>query len=105
MTQYNIGTISFDALGNPTSYYNDYRYTNMTWTHGRQLASLKKNLSGGVVNTVSYSYNADGSNAIDIIELLLRYGADPNICNNYGVSVIEMFSAYPNIIENLKRGK
>ena len=105
LTQYNIGTVSFDALGNPTSYYNDYRYTNMTWTHGRQLASLKKNLSGGVVNTVSYSYNADGSNAIDIIELLLRYGADPNICNNYGVSVIEMFSAYPNIIENLKRGK
>ena len=60
LTQYNIGTMSFDALGNPTSYYNDYRYTNMTWTHGRQLASLKKNLSGGVVNTVSYSYNADG---------------------------------------------
>ena len=32
----------------------------MTWTHGRQLASLKKNLSSGVVNTVSYSYNSDG---------------------------------------------
>ena len=60
LTQYNVGTMSFDALGNPTSYYNDYRYTNMTWTHGRQLASLKKNLSGGVVNTVSYSYNSDG---------------------------------------------
>ena len=52
LTAYNGSSITYDAIGNPTSYYNGYIFT---WQKGRQLAGA---VSG--TNTVSYTYNNDG---------------------------------------------
>lgn len=54
LTSYNGHTITYDALGNPLSYYNGQDYT-FTWENGNQLAST---VTGG--KTVTYEYNADG---------------------------------------------
>ena len=54
MTSYDGQSITYDAIGNPLSYYNGQRYT-MTWSNGRQLDSTNV---GGM--NLSYSYNADG---------------------------------------------
>lgn len=42
---------------------------------------------------------------IGIIKLLLNYGADPFIKNNYGVSPYDRFSAYPTIIDLFDQNK
>ena len=52
LTAYNGNTITYDAIGNPLSYYNGYSFT---WTQGRRLASA----SNGT-NTISYAYNSNG---------------------------------------------
>ena len=54
LTAYDGVTITYDALGNPLSYYNGSSYT-FTWT-GRQLATAAK----GSGSTISYEYNASG---------------------------------------------
>ena len=52
LTAYNGSSITYDAIGNPTSYYNGYTFT---WQKGRQLAGATNG-----TNTVSYTYNNDG---------------------------------------------
>ena len=52
LTAYNGNTITYDAIGNPLSYYNGYSFT---WTQGRRLATATGNN-----NTISYAYNSDG---------------------------------------------
>ena len=47
-------SITYDAMGNPTSYYNGTRWT-FTWAQGRRLT----NASDGT-NTISYTYDANG---------------------------------------------
>ncbi len=54
LTAFDGQSITYDAIGNPLSYYNGSRYT-MTWQNGRQLASATV---GG--KTYSYQYDADG---------------------------------------------
>ena len=54
LTSYNGTSITYDAIGNPLSYYNGQSYT-FTWEKGRQLASA---VTGG--KTVTFEYNADG---------------------------------------------
>ena len=64
LTKYKTGTITYDAIGNPTSYYNGARYA-LTW-QGRQLMTASK--SG---KTLSFSYNKDGirtSKTVDGVE-------------------------------------
>ena len=51
LTAYNGETISYDGIGNPTS----YRGWGMTWQGGRQLASMQKDGT-----TISFSYNDAG---------------------------------------------
>ena len=54
LTAYNGNTISYDAIGNPTTWYDG---TTFTWANGRRLASATntdENL------TVSYTYDRDG---------------------------------------------
>ncbi|MBQ8393462.1 MAG: RHS repeat protein [Clostridia bacterium] len=48
----NGNTVTYDATGNPLSYYNGYQFT---WQKGRQLASAIRGSS-----SVSYKYNSDG---------------------------------------------
>ena len=52
LTSYNGKTITYDAIGNPTSIGTD---TSLTWEAGRRLSSMTK---AGV--TTSFTYNADG---------------------------------------------
>ena len=54
LTAYDGQSISYDEIGNPTSYYNGTRW-NFTWKHGRQLATA----SNGT-NSISYTYDHDG---------------------------------------------
>ena len=54
LTAYNGEGITYDANGNPLSYYNGKRYT-FSWQYGRQLASL-----GVDGKTYTYTYNAEG---------------------------------------------
>ena len=54
LTAYRGNSISYDAVGNPTSYYNGNRIY-FAWTNGNNLASAKKNSV-----TTSYTYNDSG---------------------------------------------
>ena len=53
LTSYNGHTIAYDAIGNPTTYYNG---TTFTWQNGRELAGLTTGEGTGV----TYTYNSDG---------------------------------------------
>lgn len=48
--------ISYDAQGNPLNYLGHA----LTWEKGRQLKSFQKKENGVVVDTISYTYNANG---------------------------------------------
>ena len=54
LTSYNGVELTYDAIGNPLTYYNGSSYS-FTWINGRQLASATKGSS-----TTTYTYNADG---------------------------------------------
>ena len=54
LTAFNGTAITYDALGNPKTYYNGSSY-NLLWKKGRNLVSVQK--SG---TTSIYQYNADG---------------------------------------------
>ena len=54
LTAYNGEGITYDANGNPLSYYNGKRYT-FSWQYGRRLAS--SSVDG---KTYTYTYNAEG---------------------------------------------
>ncbi len=54
LTIYNGRTITYDAIGNPLSYYNGWTYT-LRWNAGRRLS---RSSAGGIY--VDYSYNKDG---------------------------------------------
>ena len=54
LTAYDGTALTYDAIGNPTSYYNGNSYT-MTWRNGRELQNLTK---GG--KKTSYEYDVDG---------------------------------------------
>lgn len=53
LTTYNGSSITYDAIGNPLTYYNGL---NFTWENGRQLASVTK----GGASLAQYSYNDEG---------------------------------------------
>ena len=54
LTKVDGQSITYDNSGNPTSYYNGYRYT-MDWTEGRKLASVTYNNQA-----TTYAYNHEG---------------------------------------------
>ena len=54
LTAYKGTSLTYDAVGNPLSYYNGSAY-NFTWVQGRRLETATK--SG---QTYTYTYNADG---------------------------------------------
>ena len=54
LTSYNGRTITYDAIGNPLSYYNGKNYS-FEWEAGRR---LYRSASGG--NSITYYYNKDG---------------------------------------------
>ena len=53
LTSYNGSAITYDAIGNPTIWYNG---TQMTWQKGRQLTGINSSVSG----TTVYTYDDSG---------------------------------------------
>ena len=53
LTSYNGKTITYDAIGNPLTYYNGIKFV---WQNGRELASLTTSSGTGV----TYTYDSDG---------------------------------------------
>ena len=56
LTSYRGSSISYDAIGNPGSYFNG-SYYNLMWSKGRRLTAVAQN---GSYDITQYSYNADG---------------------------------------------
>ena len=54
LTAYNGHAITYDAIGNPLTYYNGADYT-MTWRQGRRLSNVT---TGG--QTINYEYDSEG---------------------------------------------
>ena len=81
LTSFNGVQFTYDAIGNPLSYYNGNNYT-MTWENGRRLASVTK----GVVTT-NYLYNGwlhcnvypEGKPLYDWVNSFYSFGGNPPI--------------------------
>lgn len=54
LTAYDGESITYDQIGNPTSYYNGTRW-DFEWEHGRQLVSAESD-----AHEISYTYDMDG---------------------------------------------
>ena len=54
LTAYDGHSLTYDAIGNPLTYYNGSSYS-MTWARGRRLASVSRGSS-----SASYAYDMDG---------------------------------------------
>ena len=54
LTAYDGHSLTYDAIGNPLTYYNGSSYS-MTWAKGRRLASVSRGSS-----SASYAYDMDG---------------------------------------------
>jgi len=62
LTAYDGESITYDAIGNPTSYYNGDRWT-MGWTNGRQLTSLSKKPPVVITTQPENYFGSVGGNA------------------------------------------
>ena len=58
LTEYNGVELEYDAIGNPTSYYNGKQY-DFSWT-GRRLTGATKHFYDGYSRSFTYNYNDDG---------------------------------------------
>ena len=62
LTAYDGESITYDAIGNPTSYYNGNRWT-MGWENGRQLTTLSKQPPVVITTQPENYYGTTGSTA------------------------------------------
>ena len=88
MTSFGGTPITYDANGNPLSYYNGQSYT-FTWQKGRQLAGTTTNNS-----QISYSYDVTGkriSKNIDGTVHNYTYDGSLLLCDKWSNKYIEYF--------------
>ena len=88
LTAYDGETITYDAIGNPLSYYNGTRWT-FTWEDGRQLATA----TDGTTN-VSYTYDSDGirtSKTVNGVKHTYVYASGKLLRETYGDTIIDFF--------------
>ena len=81
-------SITYDAMGNPTSYYNGNRWA-FTWAQGRRLT----NASNGT-NTISYTYDADclrTSKTVNGTKHTYYYAGGKLLRETYGDTVLDFF--------------
>ena len=81
-------SITYDANGNPLSYYNGQNYT-FTWENGRQLASA---VIGN--NTITYAYDVNGqriSKTVNGTTHNYTYDGLMLLCDSWGSQYIEYF--------------
>ena len=88
LTAYDGETITYDAIGNPLSYYNGTRWT-FTWKDGKQLATA----TDGTTN-VSYTYDADGirtSKTVNGVKHTYVYASGKLLRETYGDTTLDFF--------------
>jgi RHS repeat-associated protein len=88
MTSFAGIPITYDANGNPLSYYNGQSYT-FTWQKGRQLASA---VTG--TNIISYTYDVNGlriGKTVNGTAHTYTYDGSLLLCDKWGSQYIEYF--------------
>ncbi len=88
MTSFGGTPITYDANGNPLSYFNGQSYT-FTWQKGRQLASA---VTG--TNTINYGYDAGGqriSKTVNGTTHTYTYDGSLLLCDKWGGQYVEYF--------------
>ena len=95
LTAYDDETITYDASGNPLSYYNGTRWA-FTWENGRSLSTATNG-----TNTITYSYDAEGLRTAKVVNGVTHnylYASGQLIRETYGNNTLDFFydaSGYP----------
>ncbi len=88
LTAFDGSSITYDAIGNPTSYYNGTRW-NFSWENGRSLATA----SDGT-NSLSFAYDADGlrtSKTVNGTTYRYYYAGGKLLRMTWGANTIDFF--------------
>ena len=88
LTAFDGQTITYDAIGNPISYYNGTRW-NFTWVNGRTLATA----SDGT-NSLSFAYDANGlrtSKTVNGVTYRYYYAGGKLMRMTWGTNTIDFF--------------
>ena len=88
LTAYDGEALTYDAIGNPLSYYNGTRWT-FTWEDGRQLATA----TDGTTN-VSYTYDSDGirtSKTVNGVKHTYVYASGKLLRETFGDTTLDFF--------------
>ncbi len=92
---YDGQSFSYDASGNPTSYYNGTRWT-FTWENGRSLATATDGTT-----SISYAYDANGLRTSKTVGTVIHnyyYASGKLLRETYGSNVLDFFydqNGYP----------
>jgi len=95
LTAYDGQSITYDASGNPTSYYNGTRW-NFTWKNGRCLATATDGTT-----SISYAYDSDGLRTTKTVGGVVHnyfYSGGQLLRETYGSNVLDFSydaSGYP----------
>ena len=88
LTAYDGETITYDASGNPLSYYNGTRWA-FTWENGRSLATA----TDGTTN-ISYTYDANGLRTSKVVNGVTHnylYASSQLMRETYGSNTLDFF--------------
>ncbi len=88
LTAFDGEAISYDASGNPTSYYNGTRWA-FTWTNGRNLTTAST-----TDKTISYTYDLTGlrtSKTVNGVTHDYLYAGGKLLRETYGDTVLDFF--------------
>ena len=90
LTKYDGQSITYDTIGNPTSYYNGTRWA-FTWSNGRQLTQAS---DADDTVSVSYTYDMNGlrtGKTVGTTEHNYIYAGGKLIRESYGNTVMDFF--------------
>lgn len=88
LTAFDGNSISYDAIGNPTSYYNGTRW-NFTWANGRSLATATDG-----TNNLSFTYDTNGlrtSKKVGSVTHKYLYASGKLMRETYGGNTLDFF--------------
>ena len=88
LTAFNGQTITYDAIGNPTSYFNGTRW-NFTWVNGRSLATASDGTS-----SLSFAYDANGlrtSKTVNGTTYRYYYAGGKLMRMSWGANILDFF--------------
>ncbi len=88
LTAYNGNSITYDTVGNPTTWYDG---ATMTWVNGKRLASISAT-SGH--SALAFTYDADGlrlTKTVGSVQHKYIWQGDKLVSENYGNTTLEFF--------------